>query len=42
VAACAIEGVRWNRGRGEVRLTTGMVVPVSRSQAQTLKAAGWR
>jgi hypothetical protein len=42
VAACAIEGVRWNRGRGEVRLTTGMVVPVSRSKAQTLKAAGWR
>ena len=42
VAACAIEGVRWSRGRGELRLTTGMVVPVSRSQAQALKAAGWR
>ena len=42
VAACAIDGVRWSRGRGELRLTTGLVVPVSRSQAQTLKAAGWR
>jgi len=42
VAACAIETVKWSRGRGELRLTTGMVVPVSRSQAQALKAAGWR
>lgn len=42
VAACAIDGVKWSRGRGELRLTTGMVVPVSRSQAQALKAAGWR
>jgi len=42
VAACAIDGVKWSRGRGELRLTTGMVVPVSRSQAQALKSAGWR
>jgi len=42
VAACAIETVKWSRGRGELRLTTGMVVPVSRSQAQALKTAGWR
>ena len=42
VAACAIEDVKWNRGRGELRLTTGMVVPVSRSQAPALKTAGWR
>lgn len=42
VAACAIEGVKWSRGRGELRLTTGMVVPVSRSQAPALKTAGWR
>jgi hypothetical protein len=42
VAACAIDGVRWSRGRGELRMTTGMVVPVSRSQAAALKAAGWR
>lgn len=42
VAACAIDRVKWSRGRGELRLTTGMVVPVSRSQAQALKAAGWR
>jgi hypothetical protein len=42
VAACAIDGVRWSRGRGELRLTTGLIVPVSRSQAQALKSAGWR
>jgi hypothetical protein len=42
VAACAIEGVRWSRGRGELRLTSGLVVPVSRSQTQALKSAGWR
>lgn len=42
VATCAIDGVRWSRGRGELRLTTGLVVPVSRSQAQALKSAGWR
>ncbi len=42
VAACAIDGVRWSRGRGELRLTSGLVVPVSRSQAQALKSAGWR
>lgn len=42
VAAGAIDGVRWSRGRGELRLTCGLVVPVSRSQAQALKAAGWR
>jgi len=42
VAACAIDGVRWSRGRGELRLTSGLVVPVSRSQAQSLKTAGWR
>ena len=42
VAACAIDGVRWGRGRGELRLSSGLVVPVSRSQAQALKSAGWR
>ena len=42
VAACAIDGVRWSRGRGELRLTSGLVVPVSRSQARALKSAGWR
>jgi DNA-binding LytR/AlgR family response regulator len=42
VAACAIEDVRWRRGRGEARLTSGLTVPISRSQAQALKVAGWR
>jgi hypothetical protein len=42
VAAEAIEGVRWSRGRGEVRLAGGVVAPVSRSYADTLRSAGWR
>lgn len=41
VAADAIETVRWLRGRGEARLKCGLVVPISRSQASQLKAAGW-
>ncbi|MCR5874934.1 LytTR family transcriptional regulator [Phenylobacterium sp. J426] len=41
VAADAIEEVRWRRGAGEARLAGGLVVPVSRSQAPQLKAAGW-
>jgi hypothetical protein len=41
VAADAIENVRWLRGRGEARLKCGLVVPISRSQAAPLKAAGW-
>lgn len=41
VAAGAIEEVRWRRGAGEARLTGGLVVPVSRSQAPALKQAGW-
>ena len=40
-AADAIEGVRWKRGGGEVRLAGGTVAPVSRSCASALKAAGW-
>lgn len=42
VAADAIEGVRWTRGSGEVRLTGGIAATVSRSYAATLKSAGWR
>jgi hypothetical protein len=41
VAADAIEDVKWTRSRGEARLTCGLAVPVSRSQARALKAAGW-
>jgi hypothetical protein len=41
VAADAIEGVRWQKGRGELRLANGLAVPVSRSNAAALKAAGW-
>jgi hypothetical protein len=41
VAADAIDEVRWLRGRGEARLKCGHIVPISRSQAAPLKAAGW-
>jgi hypothetical protein len=42
VAGDAIEAVRWTRPGGEVRLTGGIVAPVSRSCARALKSAGWR
>ncbi|KQY99144.1 histidine kinase [Caulobacter sp. Root1455] len=41
VAAEAIEGARWRRGGGELRLAGGLTAPVSRSHAATVKAAGW-
>ena len=41
-AADAIEGVRWQRGRGEVQLAGGLTAPVSRGFAPALKEAGWR
>ena len=41
VAADAIEAVRWRRGGGEAQLAGGLTVPVSRSHAPALKAAGW-
>lgn len=41
VAAGAIDSVKWLRGRGEARLTCGLVVPISRGNAAPLKAAGW-
>jgi hypothetical protein len=41
VAAEAIEGVRWRRGGGELRLAGGLVAPVSRTHMSTVKAAGW-
>ena len=40
-AAEAIEGVRWRRGRGELRLAGGLTAPVSRTHTAGLKAAGW-
>lgn len=40
-AADAIEGVRWKRGRGELKLAGGLTAPVSRTHAAGLKAAGW-
>ncbi|WP_309605647.1 LytTR family DNA-binding domain-containing protein [Phenylobacterium sp.] len=42
VAAPALDAVRWRRGRGEARLSSGLMVPVSRSHAAALKQAGWR
>ncbi|WP_293345035.1 LytTR family DNA-binding domain-containing protein [Phenylobacterium sp.] len=41
VATGAIDEVKWLRGRGEAKLKCGLVVPISRSNAAPLKAAGW-
>lgn len=41
VAADAIEAVRWSRGTGSAQLSGGIVAPVSRTQAMTLREAGW-
>jgi hypothetical protein len=41
VAAGAIEAVRWRRGRGELRLASGLTAPVSRTHSATLKREGW-
>ncbi|HEY5106849.1 MAG TPA: LytTR family DNA-binding domain-containing protein [Caulobacteraceae bacterium] len=41
VAADSIEHLRWRRGVGEARLIGGLLAPVSRSHASTLRAAGW-
>jgi hypothetical protein len=41
VAHAAIEGARWRRGTGELRLEGGLVAPVSRSYAAALREAGW-
>lgn len=41
VAAEAIDQVTWLRGRGEAKLKCGLTVPISRSNAGPLKAAGW-
>ncbi|CAN7370141.1 LytTR family DNA-binding domain-containing protein [Phenylobacterium sp. LjRoot225] len=41
VAAEAIRGGRWRRGAGELRLDGDLTVPVSRTYAGRLRAAGW-
>lgn len=41
VAAEAVEGVRWRRGGGELRLVGGLTAPVSRTHRAMLKKAGW-
>lgn len=41
VAADAIEKVQWRRGSGEARLAGGIVAPVSRTHAPSLRHAGW-
>jgi DNA-binding LytR/AlgR family response regulator len=41
VAAGAIEAVRWRRGRGELRLASGLTAPVSRTHSPVLKREGW-
>lgn len=41
VAADAVEGVRWRRGGGDLRLVGDLIVPISRTHAPILKEAGW-
>lgn len=41
VFADAIQSVRWHRGGGTARLGEGLEAPVSRSNVQRLKEAGW-
>jgi hypothetical protein len=41
VAGSAIKSARWGRARGELELEGGLAVPVSRSGAPLLRAAGW-
>ena len=41
VARRAVDETRWSRGRGELRLSNGLVVPVSRSFAADLREASW-
>ena len=41
VAAEAVEGARWRRGVGELRLIGGLTAPVSRTYRVVLKEAGW-
>lgn len=41
VAADAVQGVRWRRGGGELRLLGGLRAPVSRTYGAVLKEAGW-
>jgi len=41
VAADAIRSARWRRGSGELELEDGSLVPISRSGAPLLRAAGW-
>lgn len=41
VSAAAIKTARWRRGSGELELEDGLVVPISRTGAPALRAAGW-
>ena len=41
VSAAAIKSARWERARGELVLDGGKRVPISRSGAPLLRAAGW-
>lgn len=41
VARRAVDETRFSRGRGELKLSNGLVVPVSRSFAEVLRDASW-
>ena len=41
VAGSAIQSARWDRAHGELKLEGGLIVPISRSGAPLVRAAGW-
>jgi len=41
VARAAVEEARWRRGRGDLVLTGGLLAPVSRGYAASVRAVGW-
>lgn len=41
VAADAVESAHWRRNSGEIKLSGGLSVPVSRTYSSILKEAGW-
>jgi DNA-binding LytR/AlgR family response regulator len=41
VARAAVEEARWRRGRGDLILTGGLLAPVSRGYAASVRAVDW-
>ena len=41
VARWAVEDAHWSRGRGDLTLAGGLVAPVSRAYAESVRALDW-